>query len=85
MMKVNFRIEKEVKEQADKLFQDLGLNMTSALNLFIRQSIREQGIPFKIDLGGTPNKMTLDAIEEVEKGELETFDTVDSLMKDLNS
>ena len=45
---VNIRMDKEVKEQADKLFSELGLNFTTAINAFVRQSLRERAIPFYI-------------------------------------
>ncbi len=44
---VSFRIDSELKNNADKLFSELGMNMTTALNIFLRQSVREGRIPFK--------------------------------------
>ena len=63
---VSFRIDAGLKKEADELFQSLGLNMTTAFNMFLRQSVREGGIPFEITTR-VPNKETLKAIEEVEK------------------
>lgn len=60
---LNIRTDKEVKEQADAVFAALGLNMTTAINLFLRTVIREQGIPFSIKLD-VPNDLTASAIEE---------------------
>lgn len=45
---VNIRIDKDVKKQADLLFNDFGMNFTTAVNAFIRQSLRERAIPFQI-------------------------------------
>ena len=45
---LNVRVDKDIKEQADQLFNELGMNMTTAINLFLRQSIRHQGIPFEL-------------------------------------
>ena len=45
---LNIRIDRDVKEQADKLFSELGFNMTTAINAFIRQALRERAIPFYI-------------------------------------
>ena len=45
---LNIRTDKEVKAQAEKLFDALGLNMTTAVNIFLRQAIRENGIPFEV-------------------------------------
>ena len=60
---LNIRIEKDVKVKAEKLFDALGLNMTSAVNIFLRTAIRENGIPFEIKIN-TPNEKTLAAIQE---------------------
>lgn len=45
---LNIRIDKNVKEQSEKIFDDLGLNMSTAINMFLRQVIRVNGIPFDI-------------------------------------
>ncbi len=45
---VNIRMDTDLKAQAEELFADLGLNMSTAVNLFIRQAVRQQGIPFAI-------------------------------------
>ncbi len=60
---LNIRTDKEVKQAAEKLFEALGLNMTTAVNMFLRQAIRENGIPFELKLN-TPNQITASAIEE---------------------
>ena len=43
---LNIRTDKEIKDQAEKIFNELGLNMTTAVNIFLRIAIREHGIPF---------------------------------------
>ena len=48
MAQINIRIDDNLKEQAEVLFEELGLNMSTAFNVFIRQSIRQGGIPFEI-------------------------------------
>ena len=60
---LNIRTDKDIKEQADRIFSELGLNMTTAINMFLRTAIRENGIPFSLKLD-TPNEMTAAAIEE---------------------
>ncbi|MCL2199377.1 MAG: type II toxin-antitoxin system RelB/DinJ family antitoxin [Defluviitaleaceae bacterium] len=47
---VNIRMDRDIKESADSLFRDLGFNLTTAVNTFVRQCLREQGIPFQITL-----------------------------------
>ena len=60
---LNIRVDKSVKDKSEKVLEDLGLNMTTAINMFLRQVIRVNGIPFEIK-GNTPNKETIEAIEE---------------------
>lgn len=47
---INIRMEKALKEQAENLFSELGMNMTTAFNIFVRQSVRQGKIPFEIAL-----------------------------------
>jgi len=51
---VSFRIDTDIKNQADSLFAQLGLNMTTAFNIFLRQAIREGSLPFAVTIN-TPN------------------------------
>ena len=51
---LNIRIDKELKEQAEVFFSELGLNMSSAFNIFVRQSLRQGKIPFEISLVADP-------------------------------
>ena len=60
---LNIRTDKEIKDQAEAIFSSLGLNMTTAVNIFLRTAIRENGIPFLLKLD-TPNDVTVDATEE---------------------
>jgi len=45
---INIRMDSTVKKQAEELFSDLGLNMTTAFNMFVRQAINKGGIPFDV-------------------------------------
>ena len=63
---LNIRTDKMIKEQAEEIFNELGLNMTTAINMFLRTTIREHGIPFELKLN-VPNDITAAAIEEGRK------------------
>ena len=63
---LNIRTDKEIKEKAENIFQELGLNITTAINMFLRTSIRENGIPFDLKID-TVNDETKLAIEEGRK------------------
>ena len=45
---LNIRTDKAIKDQAEEIFNELGLNMTTAVNMFLRTAIREHGIPFEL-------------------------------------
>lgn len=60
---MNIRTDVEVKAAAEQLFNELGLNLTTAVNMFLRQAIRTGGIPFDIKVN-TPNEVTAAAIAE---------------------
>lgn len=60
---VTIRMDENLKKQADVLFSELGMNMTTAFTIFTKQAIREQGIPFNIEL--LPSSQSLAALEEV--------------------
>ena len=50
MAQVNVRIEDELKAKADALFDELGLNMSTAFTMFIKAAIRQNGIPFQLNI-----------------------------------
>jgi len=45
---VSIRMDDQLKKQAETLFENLGMNMSTAFNVFVRQAVRDGGIPFKI-------------------------------------
>ena len=63
---LNIRTEKAIKDQAESIFNELGINMTTAVNMFLRTALREHGIPFELKLD-VPNDSTVAAIEEGRK------------------
>ena len=63
---LNIRTDKDIKDQAEAIFNELGLNMTTAVNMFLRTAIREHGIPFELKLD-VPNETTAATIAEGRK------------------
>lgn len=45
---VTVRMERQTRDGAAKLFSELGISTTQAINMFLKQAVREQGIPFKV-------------------------------------
>ena len=66
MTNINIRTEDNTKRDAEKLFNELGLNLSVAINAFLKQAIREKGMPFKLTTS-TPNETTLNAMKEADE------------------
>ena len=83
---MTIRMNSEVKQQAQQIFAEIGMDMTTAINVFLRQAIRYKGFPFDVTLN-TPNDVTLSAMEAAENDEdmYGPFDSVESLMEALNA
>ncbi len=62
---MSIRMDTELKKQADAMFSDMGLNMTTAMNMFLRQVVRQGKIPFEIATD-IPNAETAAAIKEMD-------------------
>mgnify|MGYP002774709699 CR=1 FL=1 len=63
---LNIRTDKAVKDQAEAIFNELGLNMTTAVNMFLKTVIRQNGITLDLRLD-VPNETTAAAIDEGRK------------------
>lgn len=83
---LNIRVDEEIKRKAEAIFAELGLNMSTAMNIFLRYSVRYGGIPFDLRIE-KPNTETLAAIDDVNNNRnmSKTFDSVSALMEDLNA
>ena len=78
MAVINIRVNDEVKKEAETIFKALGLNMSVAMNLFLKKCINEKGIPFDLKI---PNKET----NKILNGDIErkSYKNVDELFEDL--
>ena len=83
---ISIRMDSDLIAQADDLFSELGMNLTTAFNIFVRQSIREGGIPFEISIN-QPNKETIAAMLEAERiakdPSVKGYNDLDELFADL--
>ena len=83
---ISIRMDADLKAQADALFNELGMNLTTAFNIFVRQSLREGGIPFEVKLE-QPNKETIAAMLEAERiakdPSVKGYNDLDELFADL--
>lgn len=64
---LSIRIDKDVKKDADKLFNELGFSLSTAVNTFIKQSLRDRAIPFKIKLDDTDNNFNAETMDRIRK------------------
>lgn len=82
---VRVNVDDNLKREAEDLYQDLGMNMSTAITIFLKQSVREQAIPFKI----TKNELSttsLEALKEVEEGKVTgPFKNIKDLMRSLDA
>lgn len=59
----NISLDSELKKSAQELFSDFGLDLTTAVTMFLKQAVREQRIPFEIKRE-VPNAQTRAALDE---------------------
>jgi DNA-damage-inducible protein J len=79
---ISARVDESSKKQAKSVLEKLGLSMSGAIELFFRQVVIHQGIPFDIRL---PSTGTAQAIDELEAGKGTKFESVDDLFEDLDN
>ena len=80
------RIDADIKKQATELFNDLGLDMSGAVNLFLHQCVLRGGLPFSVEMPRY-NQRTLDAMEEARRisrdPDVKGYTSMDELKKAL--
>lgn len=84
---INIRMDANLKKQFEAFCADMGMTMTTAVNIFARKAVRENRIPFEIS-GDVPNAETQQAIREVKQMKADpalgkTYTDVDEMMKEL--
>ena len=83
----NIYLDAELKKQCQELFDDLGMDLTTAVTIFLKQSLRSQGLPFQVSRD-VPNAETLAAFEEFEAiknnpNEYKRYNSFADAMKDV--
>lgn len=73
---VNFRIDEKTKLEMEKVCEELGMNVSTALNIFIKKMTREKRIPFDVSIDPFYSKSNMYALEQsirqLEKGNIVT-------------
>ena len=82
---MSIRLDGEVKEQAQQVFNHLGMDMTTAINIFLRQAIQYQGLPFDVRLD--ENRKLLQVLTDLDQNRnmSQSFESVSDLMEDLRA
>lgn len=85
---LTIKLDNETKKEFNEFCEEIGINMTTAINMFIKKVIREQRIPFELSLN-KPNLETIQAIQESEdilngRKKVKSFNSVEELFEDLN-
>ena len=86
MTTATFRIERDMKEKAQKIYKSLGLDFSTAMNMFIYKSVKENGIPFELK-NEEPNELTYQAMDDAEndRNMVGPFNSVEEMMEYLNA
>jgi len=79
---VRARIDEHIKEEAAAVLASMGLTVSDAFRLLLTRIAKEKALPFEPLV---PNAETIEAMKEARRGKLESFDSVDALMTDLNA
>ncbi len=83
---VSIRMDSELKAQAEALFAELGMSLSTAVHIFVRQSLREGGLPFQVRTE-RPNKETIAAMLEARRiardPNVKGYTDLDELFEDL--
>lgn len=82
---MSIRLDSEVKEQAQQVFNNLGMDMTTAINIFLRQAIQYQGLPFDVRLD--ENRKLLQVLTDLDQNRnmSQSFESVSDLMENLRA
>lgn len=71
MAHINVRVDKEIKDDAEKAFKDMGLDMSTAITIFLMKVVREQKIPFEINTGKSDPFYSKENMERLKKSAAE--------------
>ncbi len=84
---ISIRVNENVKEQAQELFKSWGLDMSTAVNMFLCQTINEQRIPFRVGYD-VPNAETVAAMKEAEEmanNGIKGYSSLEEMIKELDT
>ena len=80
--RTNVYLDTAMKKKAQKIFKQYGMGLSDAFNIFLSQSVMEQGIPFQIQI---PNEETAETIQDAREGKNMTKVSLNELKKELGA
>ena len=84
---VQIRMDADLKMETEYVLKSIGLTMSSAMNLFCRQVVNQEKIPFELVAKDVPNLETLKSMKDTLEGKnlSRTFSSVDEMWEELNA
>lgn len=79
--RISIRVDPDLKVESQELFKSMGMDLSTAITMFLKQSLTDNALPFK---PRAENPESILARKEVESGNLKRFDTIEELWNDLN-
>lgn len=81
MSNINVRIDSKLKEQSKEVLEELGLDLTTGVRMFLTQVVRRRALPFEVTLESSYMEQ---AVKDITNGNVDTFNSYEDLMADLN-
>jgi len=85
MATINVRIDEEIKEESEKILKELGFSTSTAIKLFLKAVIWNNGIPFSLEIPSKRTKKSFKEMDKIESGKIKAkrYKSIDELRKDL--
>ena len=84
-MNISIRMDRELKKEADELFGEMGMNISTAFNIFVRQALRERAFPFSIKLDEKPSVTREQALKAFHELRAEAADMPEMSLDEINA
>ena len=78
---VKTRVEPELKAQAESVLREMGMDLGSAIRVFLAQVVQRQALPFEVKVV-QPNALTLQAISDSHNGNVQAFESIEAMVAD---
>ena len=80
---IQIKVDPELKADAAGIAEELGMNLSTLINGYLKRGVAERGIPFPLAAPLTPNARTRQAIRDLRAGKTKRFDTAEEALRDM--